>query len=117
VNRPALGLVALILFIGTASAQTPDTPLTQALIADPVQASYLARHPEILRWVAKHPEQALKVAGGRASADERAKNNGINEWVAAWPNWAALVAAEAELSLSWADDPRSLSELGKRGRK
>lgn len=116
-NRPALALAALILFVGTASAQTPDTPLTQALAADPVQASYLARHPEILRWIAKHPDQARKVAGGRASAEDRAKNNGINEWVAAWPNLAALAASEAELSQSWADDPRALSELGKRGRK
>jgi hypothetical protein len=83
-----------------------ETPLTQALAADPVQASYLARHPEILRWIGKHTE--LK---------EKAKNNAINEWVAAWPTLARLLAQQPDQALAWADEPQPLVDLVKKGHK
>ena len=104
-NRLILAGWLALLCSGSVSAQAA-TPLTQALEADPVQASYLARHPEILRWIGKHPE-----------LNEKAKNNAINEWVAAWPTLAQLLAKEPDQALAWADEPKPLADLGKKGHK
>jgi hypothetical protein len=96
--------MVLLLAAASVSAQAPA--LLQALENDPVQTNYLARHPEILRWIAKHP-----------ALNEKAKNNAINEWVAAWPALAQLLAQNPEQTLAWADEPRPLVELSKKARK
>lgn len=87
------------------SAQAASS-LVQALEANPVQAAYLARHPEILRWIAKHPD-----------LDHPAKNPTINAWVTAQPDLARLLANDPDQTLSWAEEPRSLAELAKKGRE
>lgn len=101
-------LLTLSLVLGTAGAlfSQADSPLVQALVADPVQASYLARHPEILRFIGKHPQ-----------LDAPAKNKAINEWIAAWPALAKLLAQEPDKALAWAEDPVPLEDLAKKGHK
>lgn len=85
------------------TAQTV-TPLVQALKDNPVQALYLSRHPEILRWIGKHPQ-----------FDHPAKNPGINAWVAAWPSLAQRLAGDPDQALAWADQPQPLADLAKKG--
>ena len=109
----ALGLAALLTG-GILEAQSPNTPLVRALSADPVQANYLSRHPEILRWIAKHPDQTPRVIGRTATADEKAKNNAINEWIVAQPNLALLLAKDPDQALAWADNPSTLADLAKK---
>jgi len=104
-RRLVLALVVAFLSMGSLAGQAPS-PLVQALEADPVQASYLARHPEILRWIGKHP-----------LLNEKAKNNAINEWIAAWPTLTQLLAQDSDQTLAWADEPRPLADLAKKGKK
>jgi len=105
VKRLTLFLIVALWGASNVTAQV-DSPLVQAMTADQVQASYLARHPEILRWIAKHPQ-----------LNEKAKNNAINEWVAAWPTLAELLAKDPDQALAWSEDPRPLVELAKKGHK
>ena len=93
------------MLVGSLEAQA-DSPLYRALDEDLVQASYLSRHPEILRWIGKHP-----------LLDEKAKNKAINEWIAAWPQLARLLAADPVQALAWADDPKPLADWGKKAKK
>ena len=104
-NRLILALVLMLAITGLLSAQAAS-PLVQAFEAEPVQASYLARHPEILRWIGKH-----------SLLNEKAKNNAINEWVATWPALAQLLAQDPSQALAWADEPRPLADLAKKSRK
>jgi len=105
-------------FLGASGwAQAVDTPLTQALGTDSVQASYLARHPEILRWVGKHPDLTLRLADGGSVGDEAPKAPAIRAWITENPALARLVAAEPALALAWADDPRDLNDLPKRTKR
>lgn len=115
-KRPIL-VLGLFLCVLTLSAQSTDTPLAQALASEPVQASYLARHPEILRWIGKHPDKAERVASGGEDKGDRAKNKAIDEWIVRWPDLARLLAQSPGQTLAWADDPHSLNELVKKGRK
>ncbi len=101
-----VGLAAFV-FSVSAIAQAAPSPLIEALESNPVQASYLARHPEILRWIGKHPHLT----------EEKAKNQAINEWVAAWPDLALLLSQSPEQTLAWAEDPQPLTELPKKGPK
>lgn len=113
-------LLAVTLLWGVAPwapAEATDGPLVQALVAEPLQAHYLSRHPEILRWIAKHSHEVAGVAGGTADAAHRAKNAGINEWIVAWPRLAEALAADPAQTAAWADDPRALAELAKRSRR
>jgi hypothetical protein len=105
VRRLILALTVTFLSVGGLPAQA-DSALIRALEADPVQSAYLARHPEILRWIGKHPQ-----------LNDKAKNHAINEWVAAWPALAQLLAQNADQTLAWADEPRPLADLAKKGHK
>jgi len=104
-NRLILAGLLAVLTVATIAAQPAPSALLQAIEAEPVQASYLARHPEILRWIGKHP-----------LLDAKAKNRAINEWVAAWPALARLLAADPVQTLAWADEPRTLADLAKKAR-
>jgi len=99
------GILTLLVLTPIAGQNQGDA--LAALQANPVQAAYLARHPEILRWIGKHPDLA----------GQKAKNPAINEWVAAWPSLALLLSREPDRTLAWAEDPQPLAELAKTGRK
>jgi hypothetical protein len=109
---------SLIFLLGTAGlVWGENTPLEASLQSHAAQAEYLARHPEILRWIGKHPGEVRGVADRTADADHRAKNNLINEWIVSAPELAAALADDPAQALVWADDPKVLADLGKKGRK
>lgn len=108
-------LLLLALAAAVLPAQT-DTPLDNALQADPGQAQYLARHPEILRWIGKRPRAVAALLAGTLAAEERAKNNLINEWITGFPKLARLLADAPNQTLAWADDPQQLMDLSKKRR-
>jgi len=103
VNRLVLLVVLAVLVAGGLFAEGAS-PLVQGLEAEPVQATYLSRHPEILRWIGKHPQ-----------FEHPAKNPTINAWVAAWPSLAKLLASDPTQTLAWAEDPQPLADLVKKG--
>ena len=116
-KRTIFTILAVLLLIPPLVGQTEDSALVRALGAEPDQAVYLSRHPEILRWIGKHPEAAVLVATNAAGPDQKAKNRLINQWLGAWPTLAELLAEHPDQALAWADEPRPLLDLGKKGQK
>ena len=113
-KRRTLHVLAILLLAIPALAQSDDTALVRAFRAEANQATYLARHPEILRWIGKHPGDAILVAIHSAQPEQHSKNKAINDWVVAWPVLVELLAESPAQALAWADDPQPLADLGKK---